>query len=171
MNTRRHDQSHQPENQMDMDAVTNATPIYEEIYEDTRAMIMTLSGLSMAVLEEAQCELGIVYEFFNADYRGGRLPDAHIGILEMLRQSPLPWPPIEESSLCDLNEPQFFFVWAWYQNIIAKYCLDGSALAHGWIPAQAQDCGIVAAISAVKSVSHAKLLMSLGVDRKAQDAA
>ena len=154
-----------------MDAVTNATPIYEHIYQDTRAMIMTLSGLSIAVLEQAQCELGIFYDFFIADYRGGRLADAHIGILEMLRQSPLPWSFIEESSLCDLNEPQFFLVWAWYQNINAKYCLDGSALAHGWIPAQAQECGVVAAISAVKSVSHAKLLMSLGAGSKAQDAA
>ena len=153
-----------------MDAVPNATPIYEHIYQDTRAMIMTLSGLSITALDEAECELGIAYELFLADYRGDRLIDAHVGFLEMLRQSPLPWPPIEDSSLCDLNEPQFFLVWAWYQNIAAKYCLDGKALAHGWIPAQAQECGIVAAISAVKSVSHAKLLMSLGAGRKAQDA-
>ena len=154
-----------------MDAVTNAMPIYEHIYQDTREMIMTLSGLSITVLDEAECELSIAYELFLADYRGDRLADAHVGILEMLRQSPLPWPPIEESSLCDLNEPQFFLVWAWYQNIIAKYCLDGKALAHGWIPAQAQECGIVAAISAVKCVSHAKLLMRLGAGSRGHDAA
>ena len=154
-----------------MDAVTKVRPIYEHIYQDTQDMIVTLSGLSIAVLDEAECELGIAYELFLADYRGDRPVDAHVGILEMLRQSPLPWLPIEESSLCNLNESQFFLVWAWCQNIIAKYCLDGSALAHGWIPAQAQDCGIVAAISAVKSVSHAKLLMSLGAGSKGQDSA
>jgi hypothetical protein len=108
---------------------------------------------------------------FLSHYCGYRLVDAHVGILELLRQSPLPWRRIEGSSLCDLNESQFFLAWAWHQNSEARHCLDGKALAQGCTPEEAQECGMVAAISAVKSLSHAKLLMTLGAAGKAQDSA
>ena len=72
------------------------------------------------------------------------------------------------SHLNGLTLPQFFLCWAWAQNDVAKYCLDGTAIAHGWQAADAVNCGVIAAISAAKSLAHAKLLMATGQDGLAQ---
>jgi hypothetical protein len=104
-------------------------------------------------------ELQVDYELFCADYRGPYLPDAHVGFAEMMRHWPTPWA-VEGSCLNGFPLSQFFLAWAWNQNEIAKHLLDGEAVARGWTAADAVRYGVVAAISAAKSLAHARLLMA-----------
>lgn len=137
---------------------------YRHLYEDTRSMILALSGLTAAQLDEAATELQIDYEVFLAEYKGPYLADAYIGFTEMLRQWS-PWERVDFSTLNDLTVAQAYLAWAWEQNGDANYCCSGKAADNGWSPADAIDCGIVSAVSAAKSLCHAKALMASG-DRK-----
>jgi hypothetical protein len=133
--------------------------MYGHTYNSTRSMIFVLSGVTAPDLEDMATELQADYELFICDYRGPYLPDAHVGFAEMMRHWPTPWA-VEGSCLNDLPLPQFFLAWAWNQNEIARYLLDGESITSGWAPRDAVKCGVVAAISAAKSLSHARLLMA-----------
>ena len=148
---------------------TRTVARYEHIYNDTKSMITALSGLTTGGLADAAIELQVDYEVFCADYRGPYLVDAYIGFAEMLRQWPMPWPPMEGSALNGLTAAQFFFAWAWEQNTAAGYCLGGKAVASGWAPDDAVECGIVAAVSAAKCLFHAKSLLDSGGNNMGQE--
>src|SRR5712691_6865156 len=145
---------------------------YAQIYDDTRLMILVLGGLSDAVLADAAIELQVDYEVWCMDYSGPALPDAHVGFAEMLRQWPTPWEADKDSGLNGLTVAQFFFAWAWSQNDTARYCLDGHATTQEWKPwepAAAAKAGVNAAISAAKSLAHARLLMATAPKAVAQE--
>jgi hypothetical protein len=133
---------------------------YRHLYNDTRSMITVLSGLTRPALDDAATELKVDYELFCADYRGPYLVDAYVGFAEMLRQWSVPWPAMEGSALNGLTAAQFSLIWAWEQNNTATYCLGGEAVANGWEPGDAMNCGVIAAVSAAKSLFHAKSLLA-----------
>jgi hypothetical protein len=135
---------------------------YWHIYNDTRSMIAVLSGLTTSALDDAGTELNVDYEIFLMDYRGPYLGDAYLGFAEMLRQWSGPWTDVEGSALNGLTAAQYFLAWAWEQNTVAKYCLGGEAVASGWEREGAMNCGVVAAVSAAKSLFHAKSLLAAG---------
>ena len=141
---------------------------YRHIYNDTRSMIVVLSGLTDVALDDAETELGVDYDLFRADYRGFYLVDTYVGFAEMLRHWPFPWPATEDSALNGLTVAQFFLIWASRENNVAKYCLLGKAVADGWEPEDAMNCGVVAAVSAAKSLFHAKFLMASGGNKMGQ---
>jgi hypothetical protein len=144
---------------------------YWHIYNDTASMITVLSGLTQPTLDDAGTELHVDYEMFCADYRGPYLVDAYVGFAQMLRQWPSPWPTMGLSSLNGLTVAQFFLIWAWEENNTAKYCLGGEAVASGWEPEYAMNCGVIAAVSAAKSLFHAKFLMASGGNKMGQECA
>jgi hypothetical protein len=127
--------------------------------------------LSKTALDEAASELAVDYEMFLVDYHGFYLVDAYVGLAEMLRQWPSPWPALDTSTLNGLTVAQFFLIWAWEENNAARYCLDGEAVAHGWQPDDAMNVGVIAAVSAAKSLFHAKFLMAFNGDRLGQESA
>ncbi len=139
--------------------VLGTNPGYGSIYDATGSMIMLISGLTKSALDDAATELSVDYEIFVANYRGPYLSDAYIGFAAMLRQWPLPWPEIEDGALNDLTPAQFYLLWAWEQNNAAMFCLGGDAVATGWEPEEALDCGIVAAVSAAKALVRGTFLM------------
>jgi len=141
---------------------------YQELFDSTRCMIMSLSGLSSAALNDMGCELGTNYDFFLAEYQGQYLFDSHVGFLEMLRQDPVPWPYNEYSSLNGLTLAQMFLVQAWHENESARYCLNGDAAAHGWQQLDAVEVGVAAAVGAAKSLAYAMRLMAVGNNRLGQ---
>ena len=130
---------------------------------------MTLSGLSRSAIDDASTELHTDYETFCANYRGPDLVDGYMGFIAMLEHWRIPWPGNEDSSLNGLTLAQFYLVWAWSTNDVAKYCLGGQAVAQGWDLDHAIGFGTVAAVSAAKLISHAKLLMAIGDNRIAQE--
>ena len=140
-------------------------------YNDTRSMIMVLSGLSETALNDAATELSVDYELFLSDYRGPDPVDGYVGFAEMLRKWPIPWPTLDMSTLNGLTLAQFYFIWAWEENNVARFCLDGEAVANGWEPEEAMDAGVVAAVSAAKALVHAKFLMPVGGDTMGQESA
>lgn len=145
---------------------------YCAIHAHTRSMVMLLSELSEAALQDAAIELGVDYELFLADYRGPPYPfDAYEGFAEMLQQWPVPWPDDPDSALGDLTITQFYLVWARHQNELAKYCLDGRAAIQGWKISDALECGVVAAVCAAKSLTHAQVLTLTASMKSARDAA
>ena len=145
---------------------------YHCIYAHTRSMVMLLSELSEAALQDAATELGVDYELFLADYRGPPYPfDAYEGFAEMLLQWPAPWPDDPDSALGGLTIAQFYLVWAWHQNELAKYCLDGVAADQGWKISDALECGVIAAVCAAKSLTHAQLLTLTASMKSPSDAA
>ena len=150
-----------------MNTESKLKPVYEDAYHDMRMMILCLSGLTEEALEDAAIELETDYEVFLSDYRGQYLIDAHVGFLEMLRQWGAPFPYLEESCLNELTLPQYFLAWAWNENNSARYCLGQGAIAHGREPSNEIECGVVAAISAVKSLCHAQLLLAVGQEKVA----
>ena len=125
--------------------------IYDQIHKDMALMILTLSGLPGSAIVEAGTALQVDYEMFGAEYRGPFLPDAYIGFIAMLRHWDIPWPGNEDSGLNGLTLAQFYSAWAWAQNDVAKYCLDGQAVDQGWDRDEAIGCGVVAAVSAAKA--------------------
>ena len=137
---------------------------YEQVYRDTRNVLVMLSGLNEWQLADAATELQVDYEMFCMDYDGPYVPDSHIGFTEMLRNWGDPSIPDEWSSLNGLTEPQLFCCWAWNQNEMAEFCLDGKAVANGWKSADATECGEIAALSAAKSLAHARQLMATGTE-------
>ena len=145
--------------------------VYGEIYNDTRSMIMVLSGLSETALNGAATELSVDYEVFLADYHGIYLVDAYVGFAEMLRQWPSPWPAVDEGALNGLTVAQFFLIWAWQENDSARYFLEGEAIASGWGTDDAMSAGVTAAVSAAKSLFHAKYVMAFDADRLGQESA
>ena len=145
---------------------------YGGVYDDTRFMIKVLSGMTDAALADAAIELGVDYELFCADYNGPCLVDGYVGFAEMLRQwGPPPWLALDDSALNGLTVAQLFLTWAWDQNDEAKYCLDGEAVANEWKQELAVKCGVVAAVSAAKSMFYAKYLMATGGNKIAISAA
>jgi hypothetical protein len=108
-------------------------------------------------LEDMATELQVDYELFCADYQGSYLPDPHVGFAEMMRYWPTPWA-VEGSRLNDL--PQVLLCMGANQNEMAKHFLGGEAVAQGWKQADAISCGVLAAISAAKSLAHARLLIA-----------
>ena len=72
---------------------------------------------------------------------------------------------VDFSTLNDLTIAQVYFAWAWQQNNAANYCCSGQAVDEGWTETDAIGCGVVAAVSAAKSLCHAKALMASG-DRR-----
>ena len=142
---------------------------YDAIYNDTRSMILVLSGLSVDALTDAALELEVDYELFCKDYREPYFADAHIAFSEMLRQWGTPWGSTDGSSLNGLTMAQFFLACAWTENDGAKYCLDGEAVAQGWKPMDATQAGVNMAVTAAKSLAHARLLMATGANTIAQE--
>ena len=138
---------------------------YREIYNDTRSMILALSGLTAVQLEDTATELQVDYEVFLGDYKGRYLADAYLGFTEMLRSWSTPLEKVDFSTLNDLTIAQVYFAWAWQQNNAANYCCSGQAVDEGWTETDAIGCGVVAAVSAAKSLCHAKALMASG-DRR-----
>jgi hypothetical protein len=132
---------------------------YGHSYNSTRSMIFVLSGVTRPELTDMATELQVDYELFLYDYRGPYLPDAHVGFAEMMRQWPAPWA-MEGSCLNGLPPAHFFLARAWNQNEFARYLLDGESIANGWAPRDAVKYGVVAAISAAKSMGHARLLLA-----------
>ena len=122
-------------------------------------MILLLSRTTN-VISDTETALQVDYEVSLEKYRGPYLVDAHIGFAEMLCQWPTPWEALDISGLRGPTTAQFFLAWAWVQNVSARYCLDGQAVAHGWSLEDATEVGVVAAVSAAKSLAHAKLLMA-----------
>lgn len=143
---------------------------YWHIYNDTRSMILTLSGLSVAQLDDTALELEVDYELFCADYKGTYVADAHVGFSVWAHDLPSTWEGMEDSALNGLSMAQYFFAWAWAQNNAAMFCCGGKAVAQGWSEADAMACGVVAAVSAAKSLCHAKALLDAGASRTALDA-
>lgn len=127
--------------------------------------MLSLSGLSSEALTDMGTELGVTYDAFLTDYRRQYLFDSHVGLLEMLRQMPVPWTYDEDSSLNGLGLAQLFLVWAWHENEGARYCLNAHAEAHGWSQFDASQVGVVAAVSAAKSLAFASKLMAIGDTR------
>ena len=131
---------------------------YGEVHTSTRAMILALGGMTIIQVDEMATELQVDYELFCADNTGSRFPDAYVGFSQMMRHWPAPWQ-IDDSSLNGLTLPQFLLVWAFNLNQIAKYFLDGQALAHDWTKDDAIQHGLIAAIGAAKSLAHAARLV------------
>ena len=89
----------------------------------------------------------------------------------MLRPwGPLPWRVMEFSGLNGLTAGQFHLVWAWAENDVAKYCLAAKAIASDWNSQDAIDTGVVAAVSAAKSLFYAKSVLAPGDNRMGQTA-
>jgi hypothetical protein len=53
---------------------------------------------------------------------------------------------------------------------VAKYFLDGEAVANGWKPEDATNCGVVAAMCVAGSLLHAKSLLVYGGNNLGQEA-
>src|SRR5262249_4896887 len=113
------------------------------------------------LLDDAALELQLDYEMFLLDYNGSYLVDAYIGFAEMLRQFS-PWRQDEWSGLNDLTLGQAYFAWAWNQNNSLKHFASGEDVANGWNEVHARDATLVAAVSAAKSLCHAKNLIGSG---------
>jgi len=149
-------------------AGTKPSVVYSQIYNDTRSMITEMSGLSEAALNDAATELAVDYEMFLMDYRGSYIVDDYMGLVEMLHEWPSPWPSLDESTLNGLTEAHFFLIWAWHENNVARYFLDGEAVAHGWEPGDAMSVGVMTAVSAAKSLFHAEVTMPSDGDKLEQ---
>ena len=59
-----------------------------------------------------------------------------------------------------LTLAQFYLVFAWEQNDIAKYLFDEKAIVQGWEHREAMRAGVSASISAAKLLRHAKFLIA-----------
>ena len=142
---------------------------FEHIFYDNRSMILLLTGATDHALDERALELGLHYDKFLSDYDGSFLVDAHVGFAQMLQQWPSPWPAVDGSALNGLTFADFHLAWAWEENTCARRCLADALREEGMRAAEAMQEALVAAVSAAKSLGHAKLLLTLGERKIAQD--
>src|SRR5690242_16176211 len=106
--------------------------IYEPTYDATRSRILASSGLPATALDNAAFELQVDYEIFLMDYQGPVPLDPHVGFAQMLRAWGFPWADEQNddfpSSLNGLTLAQYFLSWAWRENDVARFYLDGEAV-------------------------------------------
>jgi hypothetical protein len=137
---------------------------YHVIYEEVRQKILAASELEPDTLSAGADELGIHYEMYLFDYDGPLICDSYIGFRRMLREWGIPFPFYEDSSLNGMTLTEFYFVWAWEENEIARRCLDESLFMLDTLVDDVT-CGVVSAISAAKSLKQA-LFMQKRQDRR-----
>lgn len=131
---------------------------FQDAFNINRNLILAFTALSSEELSNMSTELAVDYELFLSDYQGPFLCDGYVGLITMLQQVPDDWDDVKESSLQNLTLAQLLLVWAWYQNELARYFFAGQAKEHGWDEAEATTAGVVAAVSAAKSLTHASCL-------------
>lgn len=71
-------------------------------------MVMVLSGLSAAILDERAAELALHYDHFLSVYDGDFLIDAYVGFTRMMHSWPSRWPTQHGSALNGLSFEDFY---------------------------------------------------------------